>query len=262
MHASGMSGAGLCLAAAALAAGAQDPGTLSGTVRGIHEAPLADARVAVAGTPLRLTTDASGFFRLRGVPAGRSTLLVSMPGYTPASMIVEIAPGEAMHLRVQLHREATVLQAVEVVADTLVTPGMQGFRDRLERGNGRFFTRDDIVRMQPRLFTDILRRVAGVQVQSGIDRYGSGAAVQIGRNSGGLGSRVCPVEFFVNGSPFPLARDGGINHFIPPEEVVGVEVYAGAAQVPPQFSSAMYNTRCGVVVIWTRSGPDAAPNPG
>jgi hypothetical protein len=37
---------------------------------------------------------------------------------------------------------------------------------------------------------------------------------------------------------------------------VAVEVYAGTSQVPQEFSSGMYNTRCGIVIVWTRSGPE------
>lgn len=234
---------------------AQEMGTLTGSVTAANAAPLAQARVTISGTRLATATDSSGNFRVVGFPAGTRTLEVKMLGYAPLALPVEVLAGETLHLSLLLSAEPVVLKSVEVSADQ-VDPALRGFHARRARGTGRFFSHDEIVRMQPRVFTDVLRRVAGVQIQPGIERYGTGSVVQMGRNSGGMGTRVCPVEFFVNGTPFPSARDGNINHYIAPEEVVAVEVYAGASQVPQEFSSGMYNTRCGVVVIWTRNGPE------
>lgn len=237
---------------------AQEFGTLTGVVTGANSAPLARARVTVAGTALATATDSGGNFRVTGLKAGTSTLEVKMLGYTPLELPVEVLAGETLNLRLLLSAEPVVLRSVEVKAGP-GDPSLRGFEARRTRGTGRFFDHNDIVKMQPRVFTDVLRRVAGIQIQPGIERYGTGSTVQMGRNSGGMGARTCPVEFFVNGAPFPSARDGNINHFIAPEEVVGVEVYAGASQVPQEFSSAMYNTRCGVVAIWMRSGPEKRP---
>jgi hypothetical protein len=179
-----------------------------------------------------------------------------MLGYAPVALPVDIVAGETFNIRLQLVAEPVVLSTVEIKADSIVNPLMKGFEARRARGMGRFFDRNDIIEMQPRVFTDVLRRVAGMQVQTAAENYGPGSMVQTSRNTGGMGNRPCPVEFYVNGTPLPLVRDGGINHFISPDEVVGVEVYNGTSQIPPQFNSAMYNTRCGVVVIWTRSGPE------
>jgi carboxypeptidase-like protein/TonB-dependent receptor-like protein len=230
-------------------------GVLTGVVTAPNAAPLAQARVTISDTPLGTATDSSGSFRVAQIPAGIRTLEVKMLGYAPLALPVEILPGETLHLLLALSAETVVLASVKVEAEA-ADPGLRGFNARRARGTGRYFDHEELVRMQPRVFTDVLRRVAGIQIQPGIERYGTGSTVQVGRNSGGLGARVCPVEFFVNGAPFPAARDGNINHFIPPEEVVAVEVYAGASQTPQEFSSGMYNTRCGVVVIWTRSGPE------
>ena len=237
---------------------AQDVGVITGMVAGINASPLARARVGVTGTNIVASTDATGNFRIFGVPIGVQTIEVRMLGYTPLALPVEVMAGESFHVTLEMSREPSILPMVEIKADSLVNPQLQGFRDRKARGLGTFFDRQDIVAMQPRLMTDVLRRVAGLQLQTAGESYGGGNIVQMGRNTG---PRICPVEFFVNGSPFPLARDGGINHFVPPEEVVGVEVYNGASQIPPQFNSGLYNTRCGVIVIWTRSGPEARSKP-
>jgi hypothetical protein len=240
---------------ASVHAGSQEVGILTGTVTAVNASPVARARVTISETALATATDSSGTFRVGQIPAGMRTLEIRMLGYAPLALPVEVLPGETLHLDLALSPEAVVLKTVAVDAGSS-DRALRGFTARRARGTGRYFDEEELIRMQPRQFTDILRRVAGVQIQPGIERYGTGSTVQMGRNSGGMGTRTCPVEFFVNGSPFPSARDGNINHFISPDEIVAVEVYSGAAQIPQEFSNGAYNTRCGVVVVWTRSGPE------
>lgn len=248
-----------CLLLFPFLARSQDAGVLTGKVTAANSAPLAHARVTVSDAPVAAATDSTGNFRVGQIPPGVRTLEVRMLGYAPLALPIEVLAGETLHLTLALTAEPRVLAPVKVAAEPITDPALRGFYARRARGTGKYFDRQDLLRMQPRVFTDVLRRVAGVQIQPGIERYGTGSTVQIGRNSGGMGTRTCPVEFFVDGAPFPSARDGNINHFIAPEEVVAVEVYAGASQIPQEFSSGMYNTRCGVVVVWTRNGPEKKP---
>jgi hypothetical protein len=37
-----------------------------------------------------------------------------------------------------------------------------------------------------------------------------------------------------------------------PRELAGIEVYAGAATIPPQFAG--FNRGCGIILIWTKDG--------
>jgi hypothetical protein len=185
------------------------------------------------------------------------TIEVALLGYSPFALPVEVLSGESLNVKVLLSRNASVtLNTVEVHADSAnTTPLIKGFEARRARGGGTFFNRDEIAAMQPRQVTDVLRRVSGLR----IDGFGSGTVVQMGRNQAGMGNRLCPVVFYMNGSPFPLTEQASINTFVAPEEVVAVEVYNGASQIPMQFNSGMYNTRCGVIAIWTRSGPEPRP---
>lgn len=112
--------------------------------------------------------------------------------------------------------------------------------------------------MQPRVFTDVLRRVPGVQVLPVPGPYGPGEAVRMSRTIGVTGGRPCPVLYYLNGSPFPVTGDVPINTFIPPDEVAAIEVYSGMSQIPSEFSSSSHNARCGVIVIWTLSAVDTS----
>ena len=235
---------------------AQELGMLTGIVSTTEKKPLGQARISVVGTALGAVADTDGSFRIGALPLGNQSVEVKLLGYASVLVPVQIERAKTATLDVTLEAVPLPLETVTVTGDTLIVPGMRGFQERKERGIGRFFTREDIERMQVRLFSDILRRVPGMQVQSASGSYGQGMSVQTGRTQSLSGGRTCPVVFYVNGAPFPLTHDIAINNYVSPDEVAAVEVYTGTSQIPAQFSSSQFNTRCGVVVIWTRSSND------
>ena len=237
----------------------QDPGAVAGIITDLDDAPLSRARVTVVGTELVAHTRDDGRFHMGAIPPGARILEVRLLGYSMLRLPVDIKPGETVRLGLALTFEPVPLKGVDVKAGPMLPPELRDFQERRARGSGRFFTRHEIAQMQPRLFTDVLRRVPGVQLQSVSGPYGAGYVVHMSRNSGVMGARVCPVLFYVNGVPFPVAADHAINHFIAPEEVAALEVYASTSDVPPQFNSSMHNARCGVIVVWTYSGERRHP---
>ena len=103
--------------------------------------------------------------------------------------------------------------------------------------------------MQARVFTDVLRRVPGLQVRPVRGGLANNVSIQT------RGSE-CSVLFYMNGMAFPLPPDQPINDFVSPHEVIGIEVYSGSSEIPAQFNNSRFNSRCGVIVIWTRYGPE------
>jgi hypothetical protein len=228
---------------------AQSTGTLTGRVTAADGSPVAQAQIVVRGTPLRAVAATDGAFRLTGVPIQAQTLDVRMLGYAPRALDVDVLSDRPVDVHVVLVAVALPLGTIEVSSDALVTPAMRAFHERRARGPGAFFTRDEIERMQPRVFTDILRRVPGLQIRPVRGGLGNNVSVQ------SRGSE-CQMLFFMNGTAFPIPSDQPINHFVSPEEVVGVEVYNGSSEIPAQFNASRFNSRCGVIVIWTRHGPE------
>ncbi len=233
----------------------QTTGELQGTVTTASAMPVAHAHVRVVGVDRRTFTSTDGRFQVAAVPIGRQALEVRMIGYAPQIVSLNLAAGATVQLTVTL--EPLALDTVKVVADATFSPGMGGFDERRGHGNGHFFARADIEKMQARQITDILRRVPGMRIQSGSGAFGGSQTAQTARNVSGAGSRTCPMAYYVNGTPFPLTNDVPINHYFTPDEVTAIEVYTGASQTPAQFNSTLSTARCGVVVIWTRNGVDA-----
>jgi len=235
-------------------AGAQQPtSVVVGVVVDTEGRPLANAQVVV-GSGLQATTQSSGHFRLDGVPAGIQLLEVHFVGYHAFQVVLEVQPEELIRVELTLTVDPVALEEVRASATGGLSPELQGFHQRRSRGNGHFFTREQITRMQPRSFTDVLRRVPGLQIHNASGPFGNSQVVQMGRATGIAGQRQCPVLFYMNGAPFPVSTDVGINTFIRPEDIAAIEVYSGASSVPAQFHSANHNSRCGVIVIWTYGG--------
>ncbi len=234
----------------------QPGGTVIGTVTAANKMPVPQARVRIVGTDLATVTRTDGGFELAQVPVGRRQVEVVMIGYTPTTAVVEISAGATQPVTLVL--EPLSLKPVTVTADAGFFPGMQGFEERRARGTGRYFTRKDIEEMQARQVTDVLRRVPGMQVESGPGAFSGGTTTaRTGRISGGSGAHRCTMTYYMNGSPFPVSNDVPINLFVAPDDVAAIEVYTGSSQIPPEFNSSLHNSSCGVVAIWTRSTLDA-----
>ena len=220
------------------------------TVRGSDGFPLPNARITLDGADARARTERDGRFRMNGLEAGSHVLGVTALGYHNARMDVALVAGEVSRMAVTLQVAPVTLDALEVEGTEELPPPLRDFYRRRSRGAGTFFTRQQIEVMQPRVLTDVLRRVPGLQINNVTGPFGTSQTAQAGRSGG---PRSCTVQYYVNGIPFPVAGDIGINTFIRPDEVAAVEVYSGSAQIPPQFNSSGSNSRCGVVAIWTRS---------
>jgi len=238
---------------------AQGSGAVLGTVTSSDSGggPLAFARVSVVGTKTSTLTGRDGAFALVQVASGMRVLQIKLDGYTTAMTAVAVGVRDTVRIAVALVPIGVPLPPVIVAGKPVARlPSMQGFEERRAHAQGHFFNREEIVRMQPRRFTDVLRRVPGVQMQHVSGPYEQGEAVRMSRTIGVMGARPCPVLYYMNGSPFPVAGDLPIDQYINPDEVAAIEVYSGMSQIPSEFNSTSNNARCGVIVIWTLTSLD------
>jgi len=242
-------------------------GTLTGQVVAEDGIPIAQARVRIGErTPLVLSAN-DGRFTVSAVRAGDQLLQVQLLGYVAFVQWINVIAGQTLDVHITLVAAPIPLKVLEVKGPPPLRPVLEAFEHRRARGNGHFFNQGEIARMQPRVLTDVLRRVPGVMLQASSGAFGSNDMVRMTRTIGVSGPRSCPVLFYVNGMPLQITGDMSIDQFIAPEDVVAIEVYSGSSQIPPEFQSSLLNSRCGVILIWTKVGednesPPPAPPPG
>ena len=205
--------------------------------------PIGNARVGLMGTSAATLTRTNGDFVLDSLPAGTQALVVRVLGYRPTEQSVELSSRAPTRVTIKLGVFVPELTAVEVVSAR--DEGLQkvGWTER-KRGSagGYFIDPETIEHRKANLFTDLLRTVPGIRVQSDNGQM----SVYSTRSSQGSGC----VTMWVDGSQWQSLQAGDMDSFVRPEEVVAIEVYQGTS-APPQFTTV--GQSCAAVVVWTKT---------
>jgi hypothetical protein len=61
---------------------------------------------------------------------------------------------------------------------------------------------------------------------------------------------ACPMQVYLDQVPLPTPFN--LDLLPPPNDLAGIEVYAGASTIPPEFNG--YNRGCGLILVWTKEG--------
>lgn len=203
--------------------------------------PVVGAQVYLRRAARGAVTDSTGRFRLDDLSAGIDTIGVRFSGYEPRSTSLRIPPGRTVRATFLLSERVFELAELDVVVRRLTVR-----EDRIERrrksGLGHFVTREEIEERNPNLPSDLLRQLPRVSVQP--VRLGGTAQVLVGR-----GTLVCEPGYFLDGVRM---RDFALDE-VPVGQIDLIEVYTGPSEIPTEYR--MDTNRCGVIAIWTRSGP-------
>lgn len=248
-----LSGALLLLAAPAAA---QTP--VSGRVLEFTaDQPVAAAQVELLDARERrvasTTTDESGAFRFASVRPGSYSIRARSIGYREVATPAFTVADEPVSLIVRIAVDAVPLAPLEVVTRPAPLHANLAISDFMERSRrrmgGTFMMIEEIEERQPRHVSDLLRTVGSFTV------FDSG-----GRSMGGTifnNRSQCQPTVWIDGQRVfsqNRGRPGGsafewVNsvHW---SELQGIEIYAGAATIPAQFSGS--EARCGVIALWTR----------
>lgn len=215
-------------------------------------APVAGAMVRVedaAGVLARAGfSDAQGTVVLPIAQPGRYIVRGTRTGYVPGAEIVDVgAAGEAaVGLRMQARPVGLDTVTVTGTRRGAREVGRQTFERRRVMGNGIYLDSAYVAQVRARWPGELLQAVPGIQMQMVTGREGWR------RPHTRLGRRC--LTNLVNGLPYY----GGWPRWVQLEEtlrrtdVVAVEVYREADEVPPEYRR--YTGRCGLVIYWTEDG--------
>jgi Carboxypeptidase regulatory-like domain len=218
------------------------PRTLVGRVLDTAGTPIRDATVDVVTALVEMRTDSLGRFAFRNLPPRRHIVRVRRVGYAPSFATADLTDGSAARMRITVRQFAGQNLGLVVVRGTRVLPHLRGFMQRASKpsGWGRMITADEIAIRNPQRPTDILRGIAGVQ----LNFDPRGLATVTGRGG-------CVLAMFINGFPAPQQPNMGMDSMVSTLDLAGVEVYNGIAGVPGELLMGGPNS-CGTLAIWTK----------
>lgn len=235
----------LVLLAAPPAAAQRPAGAIAGTVRDSSGAPLVNVTVVVAARAAQTRTDSAGVFRFAALEPGKVEVEFRRLGFEETTRQVSIAAGRSTDVSVVLVAIPQELAAMIIKEEARAREALRDFYDRREAGFGHFITREQIDKRRPMFLSDMMRMIPGAQLVP--SRIGGSAVLRFAR-AGNMPGRDCPPQYFVDGV---MVRGFNIDD-IPPMDVEGIEIYAGASVIPAQFKNPLSTAICGVVAIWSR----------
>ena len=233
---------------------AQQVANYSGTLVRRDSTPVRSAKIRLSGVERSLVTDDSGRYEFRERVPGRYTVSITPPGVPPVSLEVVLAPGESHHTRIVLE-DVQQFQNISPGAEGTVatTSRLEMFERRRKRGQGVFLTAADLARRNPRVLSDALVNINGTQLVMGGNGkiLISARGVATGYRDGLLTPTQCALRLVIDGMAMPA---GTSVDEISPEDVAGIEIYAGAATLPMELMHFQEDNWCGAVLVWTRGG--------
>jgi TonB family protein len=228
-------------------------GVVTGMVSDSVGVGIAGANLSVLGISGQTYSDEQGLFRLQGITPGNQRLVARRIGFRPETLTVAVPADASLDLRIRLQATALRIAPVVIATRGRYTGPLRGFYERRDRGNGHFFTAEDIEKRHPRVVSDLLRSLPGTRITP------SGGQTVITFR----GMRCTPL-IWVDGAP---ASAGYLDPDIfSVTTLAGIEVYPGPATVPAELTWVRGKSNCGVIAVWTkvpeqraRTGPKVSP---
>ncbi|TQV68113.1 TonB-dependent receptor [Exilibacterium tricleocarpae] len=201
----------LLLSSASVAGIAMADSTLRGYITDASGAPLAGARVTVAGTPQSGFTDHTGRFTIRNVDGTDVELSVTYVGYEEKRKRIDPTSDNAENLLIILGRQGQQMEEVLVVSQRIAMNDALN-RYRAADGISKFVSADDIGQFVDQNVAENLQRLPGISItrDQGEGRFVSVRGVGAGLSNvtiNGMrigtpedGSRAVPLDIIPSGS--------------------------------------------------------------
>jgi hypothetical protein len=211
--------------------------------------PLPRAAVKVGGHRYGALTDGEGNAYLPDVAEGNRLVEVRRVGFALGRTAADFAPGDTVRKEFRLIPAPVELEGLTVTSwGRSMALRTAGFYNRQRRGFGAFVTAERIEQLRPQQTNELFRQMRGFMLWRNPDGHQIVVPAR-GFSTGGM----CLSLVFVDGMQMyvrdAIDQEMAING-IPPEDIAGIEAYAGAASIPAQYNPT--GSACGVILIWTR----------
>jgi hypothetical protein len=241
-------GALLLILAAAPVGGPLEAQGRSGRIRGVilegqRRTPIEGARISLVGTERAATTDSRGEFEFDELEPGKYVIQAAAIGYSILNSPLILRERETLDIEFEAESEGVRLP--DLTVEERANHGPMDWLRRKSEGRGRYITRADLEERRSATVPDALRMLAGVRIEC---RTSTVCVVRMARSP-----RNCGPGYFMDGIP----TDPAVVWLTPVQEIEGIEVYSGPAETPPELEG--YQSRCGAIVLWTRTPPPRRP---
>jgi hypothetical protein len=220
--------------------------------------PLPDATVDVVsrGRTRTVLTGSTGRALLPDVLPGQLTVRARRIGYAAGEFAVTVEPGRNTVPIILSHTAPPTLDTVRVIGNQRIV-GLRRNDDfdtrRINHQATVSITREDIVKRNPASVWQMLLNIPSIKVvDSGyaVVVISTRTVVTSIQNQGPCYLAIAVDGQLLNDNPTHQAYD--LRQLPAPDEVHGIEVFAGAATIPVQYGGTGNGKWCGMIAIWTR----------
>lgn len=215
---------------------------------------LIDADVNVVAMTL---ADLNGRFSLTIPESGSYSIHVEhISAFAAVDGPVELDVSTVTEVEFRLVARAIELEGIEITGERrLLGLNRTGFYDRERSSPGFFLTPDELQDRPPIRVRDIFRTLPGVRFIESNTAGGISYPIMLSTLRNSFRGGVCFPRVYVDGFIMELGGRGvppaqSFDDMVNPEELIGVEVYRSAAELPSQFGGL---NSCGVILLWTRA---------
>jgi hypothetical protein len=219
--------------------------------------PLPNATVEIVGDERTRTviTGPSGRALIPDIAPGLLVVRAKHVGFKQGQLAVSVEPGRNTIPIILSTASTPTLDTVRVVGDQALH-GMRRNDEfdtrRLNHSATASFTRDDIHKRNPVDVWQMLTAVPSIRI---VDS--AGVTVESTRSynvNPDMSLSKCYLTVMVDGMVMNAAPQQAFDlRLLPkPDEIHGVEVFAGPSSIPVQYNGAGTNKWCGLIAVWTR----------
>lgn len=210
---------------------------------------LSESGVIVAQT----LSDESGFFSVTASEPGSFLLKAERMGFEPrVDGVFELGRGGSITVDFRLLPEPVPVDTLDISAEARsVRLELAGFYERMGRESGVFLGPEEIDKKQAAIPTQLLRGVSRIRLRP--TQTGGNAVIIQGAAMISLARKgTCYPRVMVDGNE--VFRGGSepalLDDVVNVSEIVGMEIYRGAAEIPTRYLGA--RSACGLILVWTR----------